>query len=258
MLELEEYRNRKPHQLSGGQRQRVALARATVKSSDIFLLDEPLSNLDAQLRVAARQALLEIHQKFHQTMVYVTHDQIEAMTFGTKIILLYKGEIQMYDTPYNVYHFPANIFTAKIIGSPPMNLFPKVHMIERWMHFDWVNLPMFEKWKAHLEEHHSYTLGIRPENIVVHTAKDSPAFLEATVRYIENQGASYATYVDIRGVEFVVMSKYVNFNEGDTVYLEFLEEHLHFFDSETEKTIGRPAEIHAINERQRLHSLENL
>ncbi len=258
MLELEVYRNRKPHQLSGGQRQRVALARATVKDSSIFLLDEPLSNLDAQLRVAARQALLEIHHKYQQTMVYVTHDQIEAMTFGTKIILLYKGEIQMYDTPYNVYHFPANIFTAKFIGSPHMNLFPKVEKVKKWLNLNGTYIDMFPKWQGFLEDGKEYTLGIRPENIVLHTTKSEVAALEAKVRYIENQGANYATYLDINGVEFVVISKYVHYNEGDVVYLEFLQEHLHFFDSKTEKNVGRPQEIHEINEKQRLHSIENL
>ena len=121
MLDLVEYAQRTPKQLSGGQRQRVALARAVVKRSPYFLLDEPLSNLDAQLRLHARKELVKIHERYHQTLVYVTHDQIEAMTVGHRIALLNKGELQMIDHPSVIYNSPANIFTAKFIGSPSMN-----------------------------------------------------------------------------------------------------------------------------------------
>src|SRR5690606_41452690 len=117
MLQLKGYENRLPKDLSGGQRQRVALARAVVKKSDFFLLDEPLSNLDAQLRVSARKELVKIHEMYKQTIVYVTHDPIEAMTIGDRIALMNQGQLQMVDTPENVYNRPANIFTAKFIGS---------------------------------------------------------------------------------------------------------------------------------------------
>ncbi len=257
MLELTQYRERKPNQLSGGQRQRVALARATVKDSSIFLLDEPLSNLDAQLRVSARQSLLEIHKKFNQTMVYVTHDQIEGLTFADKIILLNHGEIQMYDTPYNVYHFPANIFTAKFIGAPSMNLIPNTKMLERWISFNGQSTAILPLWKEYLNSDDTYTVGIRPENILIHKENKDNARLKAVVKYIENQGAMYATYLDMAGVDMVVMSKYVDYVQGDTVYLELLEEHLHFFD-ETEANIGRPDSIHQINEKVRLQSIQKL
>lgn len=130
MLDLKGLEERKPKELSGGQRQRVALARAVVKRADYFLLDEPLSNLDAQLRLRAREELVKIHEVYGQTMVYVTHDQMEAMTVGDRIALLNKGKIQMLDTPSNVYHKPANVFTAKFIGSPSMNIV-EVGMSER-------------------------------------------------------------------------------------------------------------------------------
>ena len=120
MLDLKGLEDRKPKDLSGGQRQRVALARAVVKRSAYFLLDEPLSNLDAQLRLRARKELVKIHETYGQTMIYVTHDQIEAMTVGQRIALMHEGKMQMLDTPSNVYNRPANVFTARFIGSPSM------------------------------------------------------------------------------------------------------------------------------------------
>ena len=127
ILGLSGLEGRYPRELSGGQRQRVALARAIVKRSDFFLLDEPLSNLDAQLRGQARKELVKLHEMYGQTFIYVTHDQIEAMTVGQRIALLNGGDLQMLDTPHNVYHRPANIFVAKFIGSPSMNII-NVHL----------------------------------------------------------------------------------------------------------------------------------
>lgn len=119
---LTEHLNKKPQFLSGGERQRVALARAMVKNPTVFLMDEPLSNLDAKLRNQMRSELIELHRKLEATFIYVTHDQVEAMSMGTDVVLLEKGEIQKYDTPHNLYHDPGNVFTAQFIGSPPMNI----------------------------------------------------------------------------------------------------------------------------------------
>lgn len=119
---LEEYLNRKPNALSGGQRQRVALARAMVKKPGVFLMDEPLSNLDAKLRTQLRTDLIELHNKLGSTFVYVTHDQVEAMSMGTNIVLMHKGKIMQQGTPHKIYHDPDNVFTAQFIGTPPMNI----------------------------------------------------------------------------------------------------------------------------------------
>lgn len=120
---LSEYMDRKPNALSGGQRQRVALARAMVKNPEVFLMDEPLSNLDAKLRSQLRTELIELHQRLGATFVYVTHDQVEAMSMGTQIVLMHQGKIMQQGTPEEIYGDPDNVFTAKFIGTPPMNFF---------------------------------------------------------------------------------------------------------------------------------------
>ncbi|WP_317366649.1 ATP-binding cassette domain-containing protein [uncultured Tyzzerella sp.] len=122
---LQDFIDRKPQNLSGGQRQRVALARAIVKDPKVFLMDEPLSNLDAKLRTQIRTDLIELYQKLKTTFLYVTHDQVEAMSMATKIVLLYKGEVQQIGTPMEIYEKPKNVYTAKFIGSPPMNIIKK-------------------------------------------------------------------------------------------------------------------------------------
>lgn len=147
---LNEYLNRKPNALSGGQRQRVALARAMVKNPEVFLMDEPLSNLDAKLRSQLRTDLIELHQKLGSTFVYVTHDQVEAMSMGTHIVLMHKGKIMQQGSPYQIYHDPDNVFTAQFIGTPPMNI---IDLKE----FSYENMP-FEK---------AAFLGFRPENALL-------------------------------------------------------------------------------------------
>ncbi len=143
---LTEFLERKPQNLSGGQRQRVALARAIVKEPRVFLMDEPLSNLDAKLRTQIRTDLIELYRKLNTTFVYVTHDQIEAMSMGSKIILLKHGEIQQIGTPMDIYEKPANVYVAKFIGSPPMNIL-KSHQV----------------YKENQEYSHIAFIGFRPE-----------------------------------------------------------------------------------------------
>lgn len=243
-LRLEQYLDRKPSELSGGQRQRVALARATVKNSEVFLLDEPLSNLDAQLRVSARESLVGIHERYQQTMVYVTHDQIEAMTFGDRIALLNFGELQQIDTPENIYRKPANIFTAKFIGNPPMNVIDKFSYSDGQGFVGGQSIYLFDNWQEHLSKLNvqSLKMGIRPESIRVHTDPKINTF-KAKVSHVENQGGNYAMYVELGGQILTAITRFRVAEKDEIVYLEFINDQLHFFDAETEKNIGYPQNI---------------
>ncbi|MFM7458123.1 MAG: ABC transporter ATP-binding protein [bacterium] len=150
-LDLIKYLERKPGQLSGGQKQRVAVARALIKEPQLFLMDEPLSNLDAKLRTSTRQEIRKLYQELNSTFIYVTHDQIEAMSLGDRIAILHEGRIQQFDTPSKIYHEPANTFVASFIGSPPTNLFEP-------------SLTLFQTLKGDLKlNHEDLIVGIRPE-----------------------------------------------------------------------------------------------
>ena len=184
ILNLTGYETRKPKELSGGQKQRVALCRALVKQSPFFLLDEPLSNLDAQLRQQARTELIKIHDIYKPTMIYVTHDQTEAMTIANRIAILDKGDLQQLDTPENIYNHPANTFVAKFLGTPPMNLLKaQINNNHILLGGDcWVEISpnIVEK----LEGHKSIIVGIRPEKCFL---SDTP-MVKARATYIENLG----------------------------------------------------------------------
>ncbi|AEA01537.1 ABC transporter, ATP-binding protein [Aerococcus sp. Group 1] len=243
-LDLEKYLQRKPAELSGGQRQRVALARATVKDSDVFLLDEPLSNLDAKLRVSARESLVDIHRRYRQTMIYVTHDQIEAMTFADRIALLNFGELQQIDTPENIYHTPANIFTACFIGNPPMNIFDNSSYKDGRLYIHEQSAPLAPEWVEFIEagNYTNLKVGVRPEAIKV-TVNPSETTFTGVVSHIENQGANYANYVDIAGETMVVLTQIRLADPGDPIYMEFEKYDLHFFDVDTTNSIGYPENI---------------
>ncbi|WP_146552492.1 ABC transporter ATP-binding protein [Rummeliibacillus sp. SL167] len=249
MLQLKGYENRLPKDLSGGQRQRVALARAVVKKCDFFLLDEPLSNLDAQLRISARKELVKIHEMYKQTIVYVTHDQIEAMTMGDRIALMDQGQLQMLDTPENVYNRPANIFTAKFIGSPPTNLFDivyhdgdviigqqKFQLNHMWIHY------------IHQSGVEKFVLGIRPEHIEIYKTPQRQ-LLTGTVKYVENQGNSYCIYIDLEGEELIVVNKDKNWYPGEKVFIRPMIDHIHLFDQETTNSIGYPKDLTTLKQQ---------
>lgn len=240
ILNLTGLEGRYPKELSGGQRQRVALARAIVKRSDFFLLDEPLSNLDAQLRGHARKELVRIHEMYGQTFIYVTHDQIEAMTVGQRIALLNNGHLQMLDTPHNVYHRPANIFVATFIGSPSMNIL-SVEMDGRDLVLGNQRVELPQMWLDQIYEAKGSGLkmGIRPENVLFSREK-GPYSVEVKVKYVENYGNRVGFYTDIGEEELISIMPEEEFKKNEKVYWNLIPEKLHYFDKETTLSIGYP------------------
>ena len=209
-LNLTDYLDRKPGQLSGGQRQRVAIGRAIVRDPSAFLFDEPLSNLDAALRVGMRLEITEMHARMNTTMIYVTHDQVEAMTMANKIVVLQAGVIEQVGSPLDLYHRPCNKFVAGFIGSPKMNL------IEG----------------AEAAKHNAQTIGIRPEHVTV-SATEGP--WQGTVGVAEHLGSD--TFIHIHGIMegepmTVRAAGDVSFKHGDTVYLTPDMSQLHKFDAQ--------------------------
>lgn len=204
ILELEGLEKRYPKQLSGGQRQRVALGRAMMKEPKVFLLDEPLSNLDSRLRVNTRKMIAELHKRLNSTMIYVTHDQVEAMTLGDKIVVMNHGEVQQIDTPENIYLNPKNTFVANFIGTPSMNLL-EVDINEKGtiqIADEPFDLPDFGKQVLsdyHLKE---VILGIRPENIRLDVAEEASAQTYQP-KFVEFLGSENVVYFDLYGSELV-------------------------------------------------------
>ncbi|MCI2020746.1 MAG: ABC transporter ATP-binding protein [Lentilactobacillus buchneri] len=176
-LNLSDYKDRYPAQLSGGQKQRVALGRGMAKKSNIFLLDEPLSNIDVQLREKARDQLLQLHAENGQTIIYVTHDQQEAMALGDRIAVINDGKIQMIDTPDNLYRHPTNLFVAQFVGTPQINILPVNFSNHQLTGVDGTVISRPGKnIRANLDENQSYLLGIRPENVHLHDQQVSGSF----------------------------------------------------------------------------------
>ncbi len=210
VLNLTDYLDRRPGQLSGGQRQRVAIGRAIVREPDAFLFDEPLSNLDAALRVGMRLEISELHKRLDTTMIYVTHDQVEAMTMADKIVVLQAGVIEQVGSPLELYHTPRNVFVAGFIGSPKMNL------IEGSL----------------ADKHQAKTIGIRPEHVMVSTDPSEGA-LQGTVGVAEHLGSD--TFIHIHGVDgcdpmTVRAAGDVTVRHGDSVYLTLDASQIHKFD----------------------------
>jgi ABC-type sugar transport system ATPase subunit len=243
MLKLTPYAGRLPKELSGGQRQRVALARAVIKRSPFFLLDEPLSNLDAQLRLHARKELVRIHEKYHQTFIYVTHDQIEAMTVGQKIVLLKDGAVQMADTPAMIYSRPANVFTARFIGSPSMNII-NADYADGLLRIGGQTVQLPEMWQrvAAGAGTRELCLGIRPEHLVFGSSPADNA-LEGTVKYEEYYGNRYGVYLNVSGTEMTSLRDGDIPADGEKVFLRLNPEKIHLFRREDGSSIGYPPEI---------------
>ncbi|MEO0384267.1 MAG: sn-glycerol-3-phosphate ABC transporter ATP-binding protein UgpC [Pseudomonadota bacterium] len=223
ILQLDEYLDRKPGQLSGGQRQRVAIGRAIVKKPSVFLFDEPLSNLDAKLRVQMRVELEALHNTLDATMIYVTHDQVEAMTMADKIVVLQAGRVEQIGSPMELYHRPVNEFVAGFIGAPAMN-FLDVAAHDGWLTCSAARIAPFDGAGAR-------RVGIRPEHVRAGPAGEGN--LDATVKLRETLGGDAYLYVDTPdGQEMVVRTDGdTTLRGGETVGLTFPSERVHIFDA---------------------------
>ncbi|MBV7391873.1 ABC transporter ATP-binding protein [Enterococcus alishanensis] len=248
ILGLTEYLAKKPAAMSGGQRQRVALGRAIVRDAKVFLMDEPLSNLDAKLRVSMRAEIAKLHQRLGTTTIYVTHDQTEAMTMADRIVIMRDGIIQQVGTPQEVYNTPKNVFVAGFIGSPAMNFFSvnlKAGFIndEQGLHLripEGKNKILKEKGY----EGKSLIFGIRPEaiqseQVVIDASPESVVKTEVVVS--ELLGAESMLYTKTGATEFVSKVDARDFHKpGEMIELAFNMNKAHFFDAETEEVITLP------------------
>ncbi len=248
ILGIEQLLDRKPKALSGGQRQRVAMGRAIVRNPKVFLMDEPLSNLDAKLRVQMRIEIQKIHQRLETTIIYVTHDQTEAMTLGTRIVVLKDGIIQQVDTPQNLYDKPCNVFVAGFMGSPQMNLINAkvVQLGEDVVLMFGGNTVKLPEGKAQKLIEAGYVdttviMGIRPEDlndseVIINANPD--CVIEATIRVYELLGAEVYLYFDIDEVNCTArVNPRTTARPGDTIKLGIDMTKLHIFDKDTEQVI---------------------
>ena len=246
LLGIEELLDRKPKQLSGGQRQRVALGRAIVRKPKVFLFDEPLSNLDAKLRVQMRAEIIKLHKKLETTIIYVTHDQVEAMTMGNKIVVMKDGIVHQIDSPINIYNHPNNKFVAGFIGSPSINLFEgKINRKNKKLFFETNGLSVeipdeFVSILSQLEED-KIIMGIRPEDVYhkpYSALAEIPAELTAIVEVVEPLGSEYI--INLLAGDNSFTGRIEPKEEpkmGSKIDIIFDMKKAHFFDTKTEKTI---------------------
>lgn len=248
ILDLEHLLDRKPKALSGGQRQRVAMGRAIVRSPKVFLMDEPLSNLDAKLRGQMRVEISKLHQRLETTIIYVTHDQTEAMTLGTRIVVMKDGIVQQVDSPQNLYDKPCNKFVAGFIGAPQMNMIEAVvgkDGSDVTLTFGEHTVALPEGKAKRLEEAgyvgKTVVLGIRPEDL-----HDEESFLsmspksvfDATIRVYEMLGSEVLLYFDVSDADFTAkVNPRTTARPGDTIQLAMDLEKIHVFDKDTELVV---------------------
>ncbi len=246
MLDIDQYLLRRPKELSGGQRQRVALARAIVRKPKVFLMDEPLSNLDAKLRVQTRAELIRLHRQLGITTIYVTHDQVEAMTMGQRMAIMRDGLLQQCDEPEKVYAYPANKFVASFIGSPPMN-FIDASIVQSggkvYVDCGEFKLPIADSHPAAKKVGQKVTMGIRPEEIfdaslpsnVVPTDENT---ITAKVDVLEPLGHEYVAYLSIGKLSIIAtIDNETKLKEIQTSKFTINLDRLHLFDAETEVAI---------------------
>ncbi len=264
ILGITEYLSRKPKALSGGQRQRVAIGRVIVREPKVFLFDEPLSNLDAKLRASMRTEISKLYARLGTTFIYVTHDQVEAMTMGTRIVVMKDGFVQQVDTPQNLYDYPVNLFVAGFIGTPRMNIFKNATLSEEdgdvYANFIGGNkillpksiIKRFKTLDAYLGTGKAVTLGIRAEDIHHEEGflkKAEKAKVQARIDVIEKLGAETQVYceLDYEGKEASLVDNSTQLIARvpgreevavkDIVTLAFDTKHVHLFDGETERTL---------------------
>ncbi len=268
ILGITDYLSRKPKALSGGQRQRVALGRTIVREPKVFLLDEPLSNLDAKLRASMRTEISKLHARLATTFIYVTHDQIEAMTMGTRIVVMKDGFMQQVDTPQNLYDYPINLFVAGFIGTPQMNFFKGAKLVSegkgkaRKVYVSFIGnnkilLPgsvvaRIKNIDEYLDTDKEITLGVRPEDIhqdqaFINTSPDT--VVKVRIEVIEKLGAETQIYCELdhaskessvidNSTQMIAkISSRAVINLKDIIYLAFDAHHIHLFDGYTEATI---------------------
>ena len=260
ILGLEPYLNRRPKALSGGQRQRVALGRAIVRSPKVFLMDEPLSNLDAKLRVQMRSEIAKIHQKVGATTIYVTHDQTEAMTMASRIVVMKDGYIQQIGTPKEVYNYPANIFVGGFIGSPAMNFLKGKYIdgkfvIEADKTQRRIEIELTEELRMNIQgyENEEVVLGIRPEDIYTSgpmAEKYPNATTEVECDVVELLGHELIVYGYMNGQRIIVKTSAVNdIQVHDKINMTFDLNKVHFFDPvTTNRLVYKKEKVGAIKE----------
>ena len=250
ILDITQYLERKPKALSGGQRQRVAIGRAIVRDPQVFLMDEPLSNLDAKLRNQMRAEIIKLRQRINTTFIYVTHDQTEAMTLGDRIVIMRDGFIQQIGTPQEVFDNPANLFVAGFIGTPQMNFFDAKLEKDDKGYFVTVygaRIELPEDKQAALKAKNTapqdITLGIRPDHIVL--CEGGAGALEATVDVTELMGSTIHMHVNVAGKDAIVIlptidlstEQKTSFNYGSKISVTFGGNVVHMFSKENEKSL---------------------
>ena len=237
ILGLEELLDRKPKALSGGQRQRVALGRAIVRNAKVFLMDEPLSNLDAKLRVQMRAEIIKLHDELKATTIYVTHDQTEAMTMASRIVVMNKGYIQQIGTPIEVYNKPANTFVASFIGAPAMNLLNVTYKDGVITFSDGNTLTLPKHYLKEKDLPEEFILGIRPENIKTTFKEDKDSY-PVEIQVAELLGREYYVHTLFGGIDLVSNTE-VNekLSMHDKCFIKIDKEKLHFFNKDTQMRI---------------------
>jgi multiple sugar transport system ATP-binding protein len=248
ILDITELLERRPRQLSGGQRQRVAMGRAIVRNPKVFLFDEPLSNLDAKLRVQMRTEIKKVHQQVRTTTVYVTHDQVEAMTLADRVVVMNGGRIEQIGTPHELYHFPTTRFVAGFIGSPAMNFLP-CRLVETSGALavklsEGLSLPVPAERSAAYRPYldRDIVFGIRPEHVTETRAYSAAAEFAMPVDVVEPMGMETMIYFTVDGTEVCArVSPESAMAPGERMRLMADMRHMHLIDAESERVIDAPA-----------------